>query len=65
MTARIAPLDPPYAPEVQAAFDAVMRGAPPLALFRTLGRNPRVYAVSYTLNAFRIPLETGAPRFPA
>lgn len=42
MTARIAPLDPPYSAEVQAAFDAVMRGAPPLALFRTVGRNPRV-----------------------
>ncbi|HUR39940.1 MAG TPA: carboxymuconolactone decarboxylase family protein [Verrucomicrobiae bacterium] len=42
MTARIAPLDPPYSADVQAAFDAVMRGAPPLALFRTLAHNPRV-----------------------
>ena len=43
MTApRIAPIDPPYSPEMQAAFDTVMRGAPPLALFRTVARNPRV-----------------------
>ena len=40
--ARIAPLDPPYPPEVQADFDKVMRGAPPLTLFRVLARNPRV-----------------------
>jgi alkylhydroperoxidase family enzyme len=42
--ARIAPLDPPYAPEVQQSFDVVMRGAPPLALFRTVAHNPRVLA---------------------
>jgi alkylhydroperoxidase family enzyme len=39
---RIAPLDPPYPPEMQAAFDTLMRGAPPLKLFRTVARNPRV-----------------------
>jgi alkylhydroperoxidase family enzyme len=39
---RIEPLAPPYSPEVQAAFDKVMRGAPPLLLFRTVARNPRV-----------------------
>ncbi|HSW11228.1 MAG TPA: carboxymuconolactone decarboxylase family protein [Solimonas sp.] len=38
---RIAPIDPPYAPEIQADFDRIMRGAP-LLLFRTLARNPRV-----------------------
>jgi alkylhydroperoxidase family enzyme len=41
-TPRIAPIDPPYPPEVQAEFDRIMRGAPPLALFRTVARNPRV-----------------------
>src|ERR1051326_6159149 len=41
MTSRIAPLDPPYPAEVQAAFDTVMRGAPPLTLFRVVARNPR------------------------
>src|ERR1043165_5501998 len=42
MTARIAPLQPPYDPALQADFDKVMRGLPPLTLFRTVGRNPRV-----------------------
>jgi hypothetical protein len=40
--ARIAPLDPPYPPEIQAEFDKIMRGAPPLLLFRTAAHNPRV-----------------------
>ena len=39
---RIAPLEPPYPAEVQADFDKLMRGAPPLLLFRTVARNPRV-----------------------
>ena len=39
---RITPLDPPYPADVQAAFDVVMRGAPPLLLFRTVAQNPRV-----------------------
>ncbi len=39
---RIAALKPPYSPEIQSDFDLVMRGAPPLALFRTIARNPRV-----------------------
>ena len=39
---RIQPLEPPYSAEVQADFDRIMRGAPPLNLFRTVGRNPRV-----------------------
>jgi|TARA_R110000851_G_scaffold4709_5_gene19451 alkylhydroperoxidase family enzyme len=39
---RIAPIDPPYTAEVQAAFDVIMRGAAPLKLFRTVARNPRV-----------------------
>jgi len=41
-TPRIAPLEPPYPPEIQANFDKLMRGAPPLGLFRTVARNPRV-----------------------
>jgi alkylhydroperoxidase family enzyme len=42
---RIAPLEPPYPPEIQAAFDAIMPpGADPLVLFRTLAVNGRVYA---------------------
>src|SRR5262245_29616122 len=39
---RIAPIEPPYPAEVQADFDRLMRGAPPLLLFRTVAHNPRV-----------------------
>jgi alkylhydroperoxidase family enzyme len=39
---RIAPIDPPYPADMQADFDKLMRGAPPLLLFRTVARNPRV-----------------------
>jgi alkylhydroperoxidase family enzyme len=42
-TPRIAPLDPPYAPEIQAQFDAILRGAPPLVLFRVLAKNTRTW----------------------
>lgn len=43
MTAtRIKPIDPPYSAEMQADFDKLMRGQPPLLLFRTVARNPRV-----------------------
>ena len=37
---RIAPLEPPYAPEIQAQFDRIMRGAPPLVLFRVMAGTP-------------------------
>lgn len=40
---RIAPLEPPYAPNIQADFDAVMRGAPPLTLFRVMAKNERTW----------------------
>lgn len=40
---RIEPVEPPYSEELQASFDVVMPpGVPPLKLFRTVGRNPRV-----------------------
>jgi len=39
---RIKPIDPPYSAEVQADFEKLMRGQPPLLLFRTVARNPRV-----------------------
>src|SRR5262249_40524755 len=42
--ARIAPIEPPYAEPVAAALDRVMpRGVPPLALFRILAVNERVF----------------------
>lgn len=42
-TQRIPALDPPYEPEVQRNFEALMPpGMAPLRLFRTLAQNPRV-----------------------
>jgi alkylhydroperoxidase family enzyme len=40
---RIAPLEPPYAPEIQAQFDRIMRGAPPLMLFRVMAGHSRAW----------------------
>jgi alkylhydroperoxidase family enzyme len=40
---RIAPLEPPYAPEIQAQFDRIMRGAAPLTLFRVVAGNTRAW----------------------
>lgn len=40
---RITPLEPPYAADVQASFDAIMQGAPPLTLFRTLATSERAW----------------------
>ena len=40
---RIAPLQPPYPPEIQTQFDRVMRGAPPLVLFRVVAGNARAW----------------------
>src|SRR5882724_1982426 len=40
---RIAPLEPPYAPEIQAQFDRIMKGAPPLVLFRVMAGNARAW----------------------
>src|SRR5882762_6370284 len=40
---RIAPLEPPYAPEIHEQFDRIMRGAPPLMLFRVIAGNARAW----------------------
>jgi alkylhydroperoxidase family enzyme len=40
---RIVPLEPPYEPEIQGQFDRIMRGAPPLMLFRVIGSNARAW----------------------
>jgi alkylhydroperoxidase family enzyme len=42
-TPRIGPLEPPYAADIQADFDAIMRGAPPLVLFRVMAKNARAW----------------------
>jgi hypothetical protein len=44
MSARIPPLDPPYASDLQAFLDRIMPpGIPPLVLFTTLARDPRLF----------------------
>src|ERR1700726_1218518 len=40
---RIAPLEPPYEPEIAGQFDRIMRGAPPLMLFRVMAGSPRAW----------------------
>ena len=40
---RIAPLERPYEPEIQGQFDRIMRGAPPLMLFRVVASNARAW----------------------
>jgi alkylhydroperoxidase family enzyme len=40
---RIAPLQPPYTPDIQVQFDAIMHGAPPLLLFRVLAGHERAW----------------------
>ena len=41
---RVDPLQPPYPDELQAFFDRIMpAGVPPLALFTTMARVPRVW----------------------
>jgi alkylhydroperoxidase family enzyme len=40
---RIAPLEPPYEAEIQGQFDRIMRGAPPLILFRVMAGNARAW----------------------
>ena len=40
---RIAPLDPPYPPDILQQFDRIMRGAPPLVLFRVMAGHARAW----------------------
>jgi alkylhydroperoxidase family enzyme len=40
---RIAPLQPPYDPDIQQQFDQIMRGARPLMLFRVLAGHARAW----------------------
>jgi alkylhydroperoxidase family enzyme len=43
MTARLQALTPPFDDKLQAWFDAVMHGKPPLLLFTTLARDRRLF----------------------
>jgi len=40
---RIAPVEPPYAPDIGEQFDRIMRGAPPLMLFRVVAGHARAW----------------------
>jgi alkylhydroperoxidase family enzyme len=40
---RIAPIAPPYAPALQEQFERIMRGAPPLLLFRVIASQSRAW----------------------
>lgn len=40
---RIAPLAPPYPLEIQAQFERIMHGAPPLMLFRVMAGHGRAW----------------------
>src|SRR5215813_8993253 len=40
---RIAPASPPYAPAIQEQFDRIMRGAPPIILFRVMASQTRAW----------------------
>ncbi len=40
---RIAPLNPPYAPDIKEQFDRIMRGAEPLILFRVMAGHSRAW----------------------
>src|SRR3954462_4356260 len=40
---RIAPLEPPYAPDIAEQFNRIMRGAPPLVLFRVMAGHTRAW----------------------
>jgi len=40
---RIAPLEPPYRDELKVHFDQIMKGAPPLTLFRTVATSERAW----------------------
>ena len=42
-SARMAPAESPLPADIQQAIDAIMRGNPPLVLFTTLARDPRLF----------------------
>ena len=57
---RIAPLEPPYAPEIQGQFDRIMRGVPPLMLFRVVAGNGRAWQKFRAGSRVRIVQADGA-----
>ena len=54
---RIAPAEPPYAPAIANELARIMPpGMPPLVLFRTMARSPRVFAKMFANGLTRNPL---------
>lgn len=43
MPARIAPATPPFSEDISKPLDRLMKGRPPLLLFTTLARDPRLF----------------------
>lgn len=43
MSARIEPANPPFSESIGVALERVMKGQPPLRLFTTLARDPRLF----------------------
>jgi alkylhydroperoxidase family enzyme len=43
MSARIEPAHPPFSEPISTALERVMKGRPPLVLFTTLARDPRLF----------------------
>jgi alkylhydroperoxidase family enzyme len=44
MTARISPAQPPFPEDIRQKMDRTMKGKPPLVLFTTLARDPRLFS---------------------
>ena len=57
---RIAPLEPPYDQEIAQQFDAIMRGAPPLMLFRVIAGHARAWEKFRAGSRVRIVQADGA-----
>lgn len=53
-TPRITPLEPPYDPEIQETFDRIMRGRPPLNIFRTKALHPDLFKYQMALGGFML-----------
>lgn len=62
---RIVPLDPPFDPEIAESLKQWMprnSPVPPLALFRTLHRNPKLSAAMHPIGRFNLRDSSIAPR---
>ncbi len=50
---RITPAEPPYEPAIAAELERIMpSGVPPLMLFRTMAKSPRIFAKMFAGGLF-------------